>query len=218
MKAKRTGPWLAGVLGVCAVAGMAQTGTDLRSRNRLLESELAVARTSGSYMVIDLSGKTVSLRARGMVLRSWEIGRSRLWGKRIPMKTLRLQAKSALGEPRRTNITPGKEEPERASQTATAPGDVDLGILELKDMPIHYDLVFEEGVHVSIKPRTRNLWARFINLTRSMSWYIGLPIKTVFRTIRKKPFTNISVVLSSEKAAQEIYWALLDGQRTIIVS
>ena len=210
---------LAGAAAALVTGALAQSAAGLKSRNRLLESELALAKASGSYMVIDLAGKAISLKARGMTLRKWDIGSLRLWGKRIPMKTLMLQRKSALRPPQRTNITPGKDEakPAAGSASPAASANPDLGILELKDMPLHYDLVFDDGIRVAVKPKTKKFGARMINLGKSLGWYLGLPIKTVFRTILKKPFTEISIVLRSEKDAQEIYWAYLDGHQTIII-
>jgi hypothetical protein len=209
---------LAGAFAVFVCGAFAQSSAEIKSRNRLLESELAIAKASGSYMVIDIAGKAISLRARGMVLRKWGIGGSRSWGKRIPMKTLKLKTKSALRPPQRTNITPGKEDkPAPGSSSPAASANIDLGILELKDMPVHYDLVFDDDIRVSIKPHAQKFGTRITNLSKAVGWYIGLPIKTVFRAIRNKPFTEISIVLLSEKDAQEIYWAFLDGHQTIII-
>lgn len=208
---------LAGAVVALASGAFAQNSAELKSGNRLLESELALAKASGSYMVIDLAGKAVSLKARGMTLRKWDIGSSRLWGKRIPMKTLKLKTKSALRPPQRTNITPGKEEPEAGSAAPAASADVDLGILELKDMPLHYTLIFDDAIRVAVKPKTKKFGARMVNLGKSLGWYLGLPIKTLVRMIAKKPFTEISIVLLSEKDAREIYWAYLDGHQTIII-
>ena len=164
------------------------------------------------------SAAWTSLRARGMVLRSWDIGRSRSWGKRIPMKTLKMKMKSALRPPQRANITPGKEEaPAKGTSNAKAPSEPDLGILELKDMPVHYDLIFDDEIRVAIKPKAQKFGTRVTNLGKTLGWYGLLPIKKVFRAIRGKPFTEISIVLVSEKDAQEIYWAFLDGHQTIIV-
>jgi len=210
---------LTGAAAALVISAWAQSSAELKSRNRLLESELALAKAGGSYMVIDLAGKEISLKVRGMTLRKWDIGSMRMWGQRIPMKTLKLKMKSALKPAHRTNITPGKEEtkPAPGSASPAASANPDLGILELHDMPLHYDLVFDDEIRVSVKPRTKNFGARMINLGKSLGWYFGLPIKTVVRTIKKKPFTEISIVLPSEKAAQEIYWAYLDGHQTIII-
>jgi hypothetical protein len=218
MRTVKRAPILAMYCAVLACGVFAQPSGDLKSRNRLLESELALAKTGGSYMVIDIAGKAVSLRARGMIMRKWDIGSSRAWGKRIPMKTLKMKTKSALKPPQRANITPGKEEkPAKESSSPAASSEPDLGILELKDMPVHYDLIFEDGIRVAVRPRSGKFGTRITSLGKTLGWYIGLPIKTIFRAIRKKPFTEISIVLSSEKDAREIYWAFLDGHRTIII-
>jgi hypothetical protein len=185
----------------------------------MLESELSIARAGGSYMVLDIPGKTISLKARGMVLKSWDIESSRVWGRRIPMKTLKLKLKSALKPPQRANITPGKEQdaPPKEASPAKTSSEPDLGILELKDMPVHYDLVFEDEIRVSVKPRGQKFGTRLTNLGKALGRAIGLPIKTFFRAVRKRPFTEISISLKSENDAREIYWAFLDGHNTIII-
>ncbi len=209
---------LAGAAAAMAAGAFAQASAELKSRNRLLESELSLAKANGSYVVIDLAGKTISLKARGMTLKKWDIERSRSWGKRIPMKTLKLKTKSALRPPQRTNITPGKEDVKPAdSASPAASREPDLGILELQDMPLHYDLVFDDAIRVSVRPKTKKFGARMINFGKSLGWYLGLPLKTIVRTISKKPFTEISIIFNSEKDAQELYWAYLDGHQTIII-
>jgi len=209
---------LAGAAAAMAAGAFAQSSAELKSRNRLLESELALAKANGSYVVIDLAGKAISLKARGMTLKKWDIGRSRSWGKRIPMKTLKLKMKSALRPPQRTNITPGKEDAKPSdSASPAASKEPDLGILELRDMPLHYDLVFDDAIRVSVRPRTKKFGASMVNFAKSVGWYLGLPLKTIVRTIFKKPFTEISIIFKSEKDAQELYWAYLDGHQTIII-
>ena len=84
-------------------------------------------------------------------------------------------------------------------------------------MPVHFDLIFDDDIRVAIRPRAKKFGTRIANLGKALGWYIGLPIKTIFRAIGRKPFTEIAVVLVSEKDAQGIYWSFLDGHQTIII-
>jgi hypothetical protein len=218
MKTRIRAPFIAGaLLAVCAAGAFGQSLADLKKEARILESELALAKGTGSYMVIDLAGKTVSVRARGMVLRKWDIVTVRAWGRRLPQKTLKLVEKSALRPPQRTNITPGKEEPAPATPPAK-PADADLGILEIGKMPVHFDLVFDDDIRVSVKPKSKRFGTGLTNFGKSLRWYFWLPIETVWRAIKKRPFTLIEIVLPAEQDAQGIYWSFLEKHQTIIIS
>lgn len=181
-------------------------------QNLLLENELSLAQTAVSYMVINLEDKAVYLKARGIVLRKWDIQRSKLWGKPIPIKVFKLIKKSALSTPKRTNITPGLEDQKKKEKK----DGIELDVLELKDMPLQYNLSFGERISVSIKSRTRRFWPVILNFGKSIYWFTYLPLKTVWLTTKKQTFTELELVMMSEKDAQGIYWSFLDGHGTII--
>ena len=173
-----------------------------------------MAKTAVSYMVIDLQDKTISLKSRGMVLKRWDILKWKYWGWPIPNGTYKLVSKTALArQTARPNITPGKEEkkPEQGKK-----GAVDLGILELKDMPVRYDLSFGKGIHILVRPAARKFWPSFLSFAKSVSRAVSLPIKTLWASVGKKPFTRIDVIMPADKDAQGVYWSFLDGQSTII--
>jgi len=201
--------------GVYAIFGWGQESPALKEKNRLLETELSLAKSPGTYMVIDVEGRTVSLKARGIVLRQWEIKKTRSWGKTVPLAVMKLAGKSALSEPERPNITPGKEE--NKSEAKGGKDSVDLGILELKNMPVHFSLDFSQGIHISVRPRTGRFWPALVNIGKRVSWYTFLPLKTLWYAARKKSFTEIELVMPSEKDAQGIYWSFLEKHNTIIL-
>jgi hypothetical protein len=192
----------------------AQDARQLSVQNRRLENELSLARKPVSYMVIDLEAKKVTLRSRGMVLKKWDVRGFKTWGKPIPDHPLKLLKKTALTKPKRTNITPGQEETKKKSEEKK--DTFDIGTLELKDMPVHYDLVFEGNIRISVRPRTKRVWPALRNIAKSVSWLTYLPFKTVWFSARGKSFTQIQLVMGSEKDAQGIYWAFLDGHGTLI--
>ncbi|MDP2916130.1 MAG: hypothetical protein Q8O91_11860 [Candidatus Aminicenantes bacterium] len=196
------------------LSGFAQERTKLYEKNQFYEAELSLAKLRGTYMVIDLEQRTVSLKARGMVLRKWPIQRTRSWGKVVPLKIYRMEKKSALAQPERPNITPGREERPKADKEKI--DEVDLGILELKDMPVHFRLHFGQSLHISVKSRTRRFWQALVNVGKTISWHIFLPLKTIWFTLGKKTFAEIELVMPSEKDAQGVYWSFLDGQSMLI--
>jgi hypothetical protein len=203
------------VIGACAIGGWAQDGPSLKKTNRLLEAELSLAKAPGTYMVIDIEGRTVSLKARGIVLRQWPIKKTRSWGKAVPLAVMKLEGKSALSEPERPNITPGKEDKKSEAEGAKDP--VDLGVLELKDMPVHFSLDFGKGIRVSVRPRTGRFWPVLVNIAKRISWHTYLPLKTIWFALRKKSFMEIELVMPTEKDAQGIYWSFTYGQNAIIL-
>jgi len=165
-------------------------------------------------MVIDLGANTVTLRSRGMVLKKWDVYRFKTWGKPIPEQAVKLLKKTALSMPKRANITPVQEETKK-KRDETKDG-FDLGTLELKDMPVHYNLVFEGNTRISVRPRTKRFWPSLLNIAKSVSWLTYLPLKTVWFSMKGKSFTQIELVMGSEKDAKGIYWSFFDGHETLI--
>jgi hypothetical protein len=210
---KNSGMILAGaILGLLSLS--AQDPRVLNEQNRRLENELSLARKPVSYMVIDLESKTVTLRSRGMILKTWGVYKFKTWGKPIPDQAVKLVKKTALSNPKRANITPGQEETRK--KTDEKKDTFDIGTLELKDMPVHYNLVFEGNVRILVRPRTKRFWPALLNIEKSVSWLTYLPFKTVWSSLRGKSFTQIELVIGSEKDAQGIYWSFLDGHGTLI--
>jgi hypothetical protein len=212
----------AGLLGVAvSVVGLASQGfaqgqdmAKLAKMNTVLECEAALAKTPASYMIIDLEGGAVLLKARGLVLKKWDIRSSRQWGKPVPLKEYKLLGKSALSKPERKNITPGKEDSNK-DKTKKDPGEPE--VLELKDMPVHFTLNFGDDIRVSFRPRTSRFWPSLLNFGKGVSWFVYLPLKTLWLALGHKAFTEIEVVMPDEKLAQGVYWSFLEGHGTIII-
>jgi len=197
-------------------AGFAQENdtAKLAERNRILESEASLAKNPVSYMIIDLQEGAVRLKARGLVLKQWDIRSSRQWGKSVPIKEYKLLGKSALSKPERKNITPGKEDNNK-DKTKKEPGEPE--VLELKDMPVHFILNFEENIRVSFRPKTSRLWPSLMNFGKGVSWFVFLPLKTLWLGVGGKSFTEIEVVMPNEGESQGVYWSFLEGHGTIII-
>jgi hypothetical protein len=183
--------------------------------NKVLESEAALAGNPASYMIIDLEAKAVLLKARGLVLKKWAIKSSRSWGKPAAIKEYKLLGKSALIKPERKNITPGKEDPKKAKEKKD-PNELD--VLELKDMPVHFTLLFADDIRISFRPTTTRFWPSVLNFVKNVSWFAYLPLKTLWLSLKHKSFTEIEIVMQDEKEAQGVYWSFLEGHQTIIVS
>lgn len=202
------------MIGLFAIALKAQNAGAGDEQNKLLENELTLARKAASYVIINLQDKGISLKAKGIVLRKWDIQSSKSWGRPVGHVLYKMTKKSALSQPKRPDITPGQEE--KKTEDKEKKEAFDLGVLELKDMPIHYDLSFDENISISVRPKTKKFWPSLINIRKTISWFTYLPVKTIWHVLKKKPFTEIEIVMKNEKDAQGVYWSFLDGQSTII--
>jgi hypothetical protein len=215
MKAKAAAAWTAAA--VLSIAGIAraQDVAKLAEKARILESETALAKNPSSYMVIDLASGKIQLKARGFVLRSWDIKSSRVWGNPVQLKATKLVGKSAPSKPKRINITPGKEV-SKSAKPKKDPSEPD--ILELKDMPIQYALIFGDNIRVSVKPKKLRFWRSIVNFVKGAARFASLPLKTVWMSLKHRPFTEIEIVVPTENDSKSLYWAFLEGLGTLIIS
>jgi hypothetical protein len=202
------------MVGLFAIALKAQIGGAGDEENKLLENELTLARKTASYVIINLQDKSISLKAKGIILRKWDIQSSKSWGRPVGPVIYKMMEKSALSQPKRPDITPGQEE--KKTKDKEKKDTFDLGVLELKDMPLHYDLSFNENISISVRPKTKRFWPSLMNIGKTISWFTYLPMKTIWHIWKKRPFTEIEIVMKNEKDAQGVYWSFLDGQSTII--
>jgi hypothetical protein len=207
----------AGVLLAAGLGAYAQDTAKAAERVKTLEAEVALAKNPASYMVVDLGSKKISLKARGFVLKSWDIRRSRIWGKPVPVKDLKVAGRVALSKVQRKNITPGKEEPPAGGKPAAkSAGDPD--VLELKDMPVHYALLFGDDIRLTVRPHTSRFWPAVVNVAKEVSWFAYLPLKTLWLSMKRRTFTEIEIVMPTETEAKSLYWAFLEGMGTIILA
>jgi len=181
--------------------------------NKRIEAEFPLAKSPAFYFVISLESKQIDLKSRGLVFRKWTARRVRCWGKPVSSETTKLARKSALILPQRTVIKPGEEEaPAKPAEPATKPGEFELEVLEIKDMPKEFTLELEDGTMISVVTKTKGL-ARF---KRWVGWHIGLPLKTIKLQRKKQSMTLIQLEFDDPADGQAMYWALIEGMRGLI--
>lgn len=178
--------------------------TDERAR---LEAELALAKKPSLYFIFDLRDKRICLKARGILLREWEIRKVRYWGNPVAVKPIALTEKTSLLPPKRESIKPGDiDEDEKYEVKA----------LELDDMPSNYTLSLIEGILLYVRPEAEGWVSIFPIALYTLRWYVLLPLKTVWFSVSKKPFSAIEIVLSDKSESQALYWAFTEGMECII--
>jgi hypothetical protein len=171
--------------------------------NKRLKEELSLAKLPALYFILDLEGKKISLRSRGMVLQQWTIESVHSWGQQPALGVLTVTKKSALFAPKRKKITPGEAEQQ---------GDkFELDALELKDMPSSYAFYLDKGIYLYFRAKPERFISRVGNIGHFFVWYLWVPLRNLAFEIKKKPFTAIDVKLSSKEDSQGIYWSFSEG-------
>lgn len=173
----------------------------------LLESELKLAKKPGLYFIFDLKDKRISLKARGILLKEWEVKQVRYWGNSVAVKPISLTGKMTILPPKRERIEPGESD-ENAKY--------ELKALELDDMPSSYTLFLAEGIFLYVRPEAKG-WVSIFPMTLStLKRHTLFPLKTVWFSVKKKPFTSIDIVLNDKKESQILYWAFTERTECII--
>lgn len=216
------------LLGILAGLGWAAE-TDkaaLAKKQDKITAEYSLAKEAKFYFVLDVLGRKVELRARGMTLKSWVIEDMRFWGRPDFTGSVGLVRKTALKAPARIVIKPGEaEEAVKAAPaakpggaaTAVAPTDYDLEAIELRDMPSRFGLDLDNGLHISIKAGTGDDPGVLVKLKDAWRWYIGLPLRDLIGKKKGPSPAELELTLTSDQDAQAIYWHFYDGIKGIIL-
>jgi hypothetical protein len=218
-----------GAVVLAAIAnGAAVDRTALAKKQAALATEYGLAKESSFYFVLDVLGRKLELRVRGMVLRSWPLQAMRFWGSPGFAGTVELVRKTTLKAPERIVIKPGdtaeaQPAPAPAKPAAknaaaqAAPGEFDLEALELKDMPKRFTLDFDNGLHVTIKAEDAASRGLAGSLSDGLRWYIGLPLRNLFGSREGKRISELELTFEQGQDAQAIYWHFFDGIKGIIL-
>ncbi len=206
-------------------AGLAEDGRPAFEA-RLVEEELALAKTQSYYFLLDLAAKRLDLRVSGSPLRSWELARVRVWGEPAPLAATAVVKKTAIRTPERTVIKPGgEEEPEPAPPPPPAKKDAEgqipapafeLEALELKDMPPAFRMSFDDGIEVSIVTIDQGFKGRAGRIWNEIRWSVGMPLVSLRAKLGKKDFRRIEITLKDKLEAQALYWAFYEGIKGLV--
>jgi len=205
---RKTGFWCFLLLAAPALFGQAVDAKKIARGQEELAAESELAKEPHFYFVLDILGKNLELRVKGMALRSWKLGSMRFWGKPAFSKTVQLVKKSTLKPPKRNVILPGE-----AAVTAKDPSKFELEALELKDMPRSFSLDFDNGLQVSVRTNERGLKA----FKEAVRWYGLLPVRNYFSARNGKPLSVLEIKFENEKDAQAIYWIFFEGIKGVVL-
>lgn len=202
---------------VSAVPFQAQEPEELLRHQETLNSEYVLARAPSFYFVLDVPGKKLELRVRGMVLRSWPLRSMRFWGKPSFQGNVELKRKSALKAPERIIVRPAAGDEAASSTTEGGTAEFDVEALELKDMPESFGLDFDNGFHVSVRSSKAASGGPFRILWTSWKWNIGLPIRSFLSRGNKGSTAWLELIFEEKRDAQAIYWHFFEGINGLIL-
>jgi hypothetical protein len=178
---------------------------NLTIENRLIERELSLAKKSNLYFVFDLNGKTIRIKAHGVVLKEFPIHDVRLWGSSLPGDSLVLEKKSTFVKPRRKSMRPAENE---------ETDNFEIDALELDDMPSRYTLVLDKRVYISVKPY-KGLVSKTGNGASSLKNAIVRPFMAWLYAVRGQPYTTIDIFLDKGDA-KALYWSFQEGTESLL--
>jgi hypothetical protein len=182
----------------------------LAEENRLLESELKLAKKPQIYFIFDLKNRVIFLKSRGIIFKELKIEDIKLWGYPVDIKPHTLLKKSTLFQPRREKIKPKK--PDQKTEKIEP---FEIKALELEDMPTSYRLTLDEGIVISVRAEANGVISALSNTIHRIGWYLSRPILTLWNSVRNKPFTAIYITLTKEDA-RSLYWHFPEDTESII--
>lgn len=187
-------------------------GSDEALRDQAaLTAEYGLARAPGFYFVLDVPGKTLDLRARGMVLRSWPLRSMRFWGHPAFQGTVELRRKSTLRVPERIVVRPpGEGEPATSASESGSDG-FEVEALELKDMPESFGLEFDNGFHVAVRSAQGARRGPLGMAVNAWKWHVVLPVRSFLGLGKKGSKAWLELVFEDKRDAQAIYWHFAEG-------
>jgi hypothetical protein len=178
-------------------------------RNSRWQPEYQLAKTPQIYLIFELVGRKILIKARGVVLRELLIESYSVWGTPVQPKPLALVSKSAIRKPKRTEVKPAQKEEKDPSA---------FPAIQVEDMPARYRLNFDEGIRIYVRPKSEGMLVTVLNLFSFLkSNLITRPIGFLWNELHGENFTEIAVYLN-EKDARSLYWAFQEGFSCIIAS
>jgi len=214
-------------LGAAAI-GAPEERMVLAQKQSALATEYSLAKEANFYFVLDVIGRKLELRVRGMVLRSWPLQGMRFWGSPDFAGTVELVSKSALRAPERIVVKPGEtgepgpdaapaaDQAASVAAGAATPTEFDVEALELKDMPKRFSLDFDNGLHIQVLAKDGGSRGLIGTLADAWHWHIDLPLRNLFGSRNGRRIAELELAFEQDEDAQAIYWHFFDSIKGIV--
>jgi hypothetical protein len=171
----------------------------LREATRVLEEELKLATRSQAYLLIDLVGRTIAIKARGVSLydipvRGWSASAIDQMG-----QMFQLEARPPIIRPKIDPMSPAEREP-----------------IALADMPTEYLLSFAPTLRVEVTSAAggdlpRWAWSYGKRWWRDLGRWIRSFVGE--QAAQTEPFLQLTL---SREHSQSLAWSLVDGMALVV--
>ena len=195
----------------------------LEVTNRRLRAEYELATKSQLYFVFDLQAKKVQFKASGMAIAELPVQKVTFWGQVAGVKVRTVAAKHSFNTPEREvlKIPPAEEsaksEAEPKAEAKADPKKFELAALELSDMPTSFQVRFDDGFLLSVKPAPEGFFRRIWWALGKGFWYLSRPLISVWNFLNKQTYAEVLLTMPP-KDAQLLYWSLTDGSSCLLIN
>lgn len=195
----------------------------LEVTNRRLRAEYELATKSQVYFVFDLQAKKVQFKASGMAIAELPVQTVSFWGQVGGDKVRTVAAKHSFNTPEREvlKIPPPEEntktETEPKAEAKAEPKKFELAALELSDMPTSFQIRFDDGFRLSVKPAPEGFFRRIWRAIGKGFWHLSRPLITIWNFLQNRTYSELLLTLPP-KDAQLLYWSLTDGSSCLLIN
>jgi hypothetical protein len=201
--------------------------------NRRLEILYALGQEKKTYLVFHFPKKAIECHLRGMRMRSLPMRDMLLLG-RLPANysALILRIKETDRPPQRDVIDPqkaleSKEETASTTTTSTLPPGAEFSLpdynnpefLELREMPTRYNLFFDTGFAVMIRPEEAPAEAKgfFTQRWQQFSIWWSDAKARMNRRLGKEQVPQLRLTLSEEDC-RVLFWVISEGGKVLFIT
>jgi hypothetical protein len=83
-------------------------------------------------------------------------------------------------------------------------------------MPASYTLSMEGSIDIHIRARSGSFLSKLGSVWDHFIWLTVPPLKKIWFSIKKRPFTTIEFIFMNQKDCKELYWAFMEGAECLI--
>lgn len=182
----------------------------LRAENAALQAEIALAKDSGLYIMLDLSSGSALVKSRALALKSFIIHSSSLSGAPPVIKSQLIAERKASRPPKRKQIDPAAKKEMQASGDGTLQSNYEIDALELNDMPTDFELLLEDKSVI----RVHSVQRGFVGNIGAAFRGIGDALFDIFGTV---PPRRVELELNSQDV-QALYWIAAEKVPVILIA
>lgn len=206
---------IAALLAAGAIMVLAAEGQDIERRRRALEEEIKLAKTSAVYLVVDAGAATVSLKTRGMTLKTWPAIRMKSWGRPVGTAALKVERRSGWSAQDRINLTPGKKPEAKAG--SKKPKDIGDDVLELNDMPVKFRFMLESGARMTVRAKPQGFLGGGFYAVAGLGRSLERAVRLIGAAVSGRGMSEMRIIVRDAKDAQAIFWAVPENTNILFI-